>query len=186
MARDFFINGESLVLVKGAVGTAIASLSELGLADTPIQVSPQFEHMDINVNAWGRAPADVQWMLGWANISMQLVHFDANVLDVCIGLSMGGAPAIGAMGRAGQRMGAGVVRFAAGNRFVGLNIASPGAGKPYRFLFAYLATPPYTFPLGNERSLVQLNWRAIPFTTDPYGGGTGALGAYIWDHNLDS
>ncbi len=186
MARDFQIPGESLVLVKGAADSGIAVLSELGLADSSIHVRPNFVHQDINVDAWGpRIPADVQWFLSDVTINMTLVHYDNLILDICVQQSMASTGQFGTMGRAGQRMGNNTPRFGAGNRLVSLNITSPVLGQPWRFFFCYLSSPPVEFPLGTQRSLIVMNWRAIPFTQDPYGGGTGALGYPLWDNVLD-
>lgn len=190
MARDFFINGESLVYVKGRSDSGIGSLTELGLANAPIVITPIFHHKPINVNAWGDAPAEMQFMLAEVRISITLIHFDSGVLDTCITESMAGAPSIGSLPRAGARMGNNTARFAAGgaggNHYIGLNIASPVGIKPYRFYYAFLAERPLEFPLGAERSAVQTFWRAIPYTQDPWGGGTGARGAIIWDNVLDT
>lgn len=191
MARDFYINGETMVYVKGRSDSGIGTLQELGLSTGPVTVSFDFRHRDINVNAWGdEIPPEVQWMLAGANVSMNLVHYDPSILDICVMESMAGAPAIGQMRRAGARMGNNGVRFAAGgllgNHFIGLNLASPVAGKPWRFYFSYLTQSPIQYPLGTEKSVVTLNWRAIPYTTDPWGGGTGAQGTPLWDHTLDS
>jgi hypothetical protein len=189
MARDFFINGESLVYVKGRADSSIGTLSELGLASGPIVISPVFNHRAINVNAWGEAPAEMQFMLSEVRVTMTLIHFDRTIMDVCITESMAGAPAIGQLPRAGARMGNNLARFAAGgalgNHYIGLNIASPVGSKPWRFYYAFLAERPLEMPLGAERSAVITNWRAIPYTQDPWGGGTGAQGAVIWDHTLD-
>jgi hypothetical protein len=191
MARDFFINGESLVLVKGRADSSIGTLSQLGLTDGPIRVRLESRYLEIQVDAWGsEIPAEVQYKLSAVDISMNLVHLDRDVLDVCLMESMGGAPVIGQTARAGARLGNGLGRFAAGgalgNHYIGLNITSPVASKPWRFFFTYLVGPPMEFPLGTERSIVTLNWRAIPYTTDPYGAGTGAYGASIWDYTLET
>lgn len=189
-------------MVKGRADSTIGSLQQLGLADSPIRVSLSFRSLDIHVDAWGNVPAEVQNMLTEARIHMRLVHFDRAILDVCVMESMAGAPAIGAMRRAGARMGNNLPRFAPGgslgNHYIGLNIASPIGNLPWRFWYTYLAEQPMIFPLGAERSLVDLAWRAIPYTTDPWGTGnipgsaqpstvpgTGAEGAVLWDHVLD-
>lgn len=194
MTRAWFVNGETMVAVKGNVNTSIAALTYLGLAVDQVSVTPDFRHQEINVNAWGEIPAEIQWMNGAVMIHMNLVNFDIDVLDICLQESMGGATALGSVGRAGQLMGNNVARFAAGNHFIGLNLLSPVAGKPYRFWYAYLAAPPITFPLGVDKSIISLNWRAIPYSPDPWGGataqpgtvaGTGAAGAVIWDRTLD-
>ena len=186
MARDFQIPGECLVQVKGMAGTGIGSLAELGLSADPITVTPRFRHKDMNVDAWGEAPADVQFMLAEAFISMNLVHYDESVLDVCLRESMGGGAGPGTFPRAGTRLGGGVGRFVTGNHYIGLNITSPVQGKPWRFYFTYLADTPIRKTLGVEKSIVQVNFRAVPYTTDPYGGGTGAAGTVLWDHTLDT
>lgn len=186
MARDFHINGESLVLVKSRSDSALGSLQELGLASDKITCSPRFKHRDINVDAWGEAPADVQFMLAEVGISMTLIHYDRTILEACIALSTGSNTSEGVLPRAGTRLGGGVARFAAGNNYIGLNISSPVEGRPWRFYFCYLADTPFSYPLGTEKSMVTLNWRAIPYTTDPYQGGVGAQGQVLWDHELDS
>ena len=152
----------------------------------------------MNADAWGEAPFEQQFMLAAVSIDMTLIHFDPTVLDVCLMESMGGAPAIGALSRAGSRLGNNLPRFAAsntpdangivrsGNHFIGLNIASPVQGKPFRFYYSYLASPPVSIPLGTEKSAVRCSWVALPYTQDPWGGGLGAQGAIIWDNTLDS
>lgn len=197
MARDFWINGETMVYVKGRSDSAIASLTELGLADSSIRITPNFRYDDIKVDAWGEIPPEVQFMLSDVMITMTLVHFDRSVLATCLQLSQGGAPSEGQMARAGQRLGNNQPRFGpatgspptgnnAGNNYIGLNLSSPVAGQPWRFYYTYLTGPPMEFPLGAERSVVTLHWRAIPYTQDPYQGGLGAYGQYLWDHTLDN
>ena len=187
MARNLYLNGESLVSVKGMAGTAIANLSQLGLTDpSPIPVSFNFHIDPVLANAWGKVPFNTQWMGATAQITMSLVHFDNDVLNACIQESMGGGGAVGQMARAGTVMGASATRFAAGNHFIGLNIYSPVQNIPWRFYWAYLSESPMTFPLGVERSIVQLTWTAIPFTLDPWNNGQGATNAVLFDHVLDT
>lgn len=187
MARDFTINGPALVQVKGNVNTAIANLSQLGLSDGPIAVTPTFHHKDINVDAWGETPADVQWMLGDINLSFTMIHVDLAVLEACIQESMGGPAAFGQMAKAGTRMGNNVARFAATNHYIGLNITSPDAARPWRFFYAYLANNPFAWPLGTEKSIISCNWRVVAFTTDPYGAaGQGAQNYALFDRTLDA
>ena len=187
MSRDFYINGESLVSVKGRDASGFGTLTQLGLSEGPIVLTFDFRHRDINLDAWGREiPADVQWMLASVSITIPFIHFDPDVLASCLMESMGGAPAFGQTARAGQRMGGGAARFAAGNRYIGLNLSSPGAARPWRFYFSYLTQTPVSWPLGTEKSIVTTHWRAIPYTTDPWNGGLGAQGAVIWDNTADS
>lgn len=185
MARTVFVNGESMVYVKGAAGTNIANISELGLSDNPIAITLNPRHKDVNLDAWGEAPMDVQWKLMDVQISIPLLQFDLAVLKECVRLSMGGANAAGRMGRAGTLLGNGLGRFVAGNKYVGLNIASPVGQNPWRFYFAYLVAP-MTFPTGTEKTTVRTEWRAIPYTTDPWQAGAGALNYPIFDFTLDS
>ena len=203
MARGWYVNGETLVLVKGRSDSAIGSLSQLGLSPQPISVEPQYYHEDINVDAWGRAPADVQFMLGTLNVRMTLVNVDMGVLAVCMALSQGGASdaialagnfqAAGVMNRAGTVMGGyptSLGRFVPGNNYIGLNLSAPIGNIPYRFFYSYLAQPPVVIPLGTEKSVITLNWRVIPYTTDPAnivnGVITGATNYPLWDCTLDS
>lgn len=187
MSRGWFINGESMVSVKGNTGTGISSITQLGLSDGPIRVSADFRHRDINLDAFGgEIPPDVQFMLAAVNVSMGLIHVDRDVLDACLRESMGGSATIGAVARAGVVLGGGVARFAAGWHYVGLNILSPVANKPWRFYAAYLTASPMEHPLGTEKSVITVNWRCIPYALDPWGDGTGASGVPIWDHTLDS
>lgn len=186
MSRSFYINGESLVYVKGAAGTNIASLSELALSDNPITVTVIPKHKDIIVDAWGEAPPEVQFKLAEVIVNIPMIHFDATVFEECVRLAMGGATNPGQMARAGTLMGGGVTRFAAGNKYISLNIVSPQASRPWRFLSAYLTQPIGQWPLGTEKSVVQTQWRVIPYTTDPYGAGVGAQNYTLWDRNLDS
>ncbi len=176
--RDFFINGESMVSVKGPSGSLIASITQLGLSDGQIPVNFENAFDDLNVNAWGKQPVDVQ--------SMTLIHFDPAVLNECYRLSQAGAAAAGVLNRAGTRMGGGFARFAPGNNYIGLNILSPVEAAPYRFYFAYLTTNPLDFPLGTEKSVVTLNWRCIPYTQDPWQNGFGAQGTVWFDRLTDS
>lgn len=200
MARDFFIGGESLVLVKGRTDSAIANLTELGLATDQIRCTPNFRHRELVVNAWGEAPPDVQWMLSSVDITMNLIHVDRSVIDTCLLLSMGGDPVLGTvgrMGRAGQRLGNNLPRFspataspgtgyAAGNNLIGVNITQPVGGHPWCFLMCYLKEMPVEFTLGVEAEVFPLSWRCIPFTQDPYQGGLGAYNWPLWQHVLDT
>ena len=188
MPRNWQINVESLVQVKGATDTAIANLTELGLAVEDITVSPHLEHDDMLLDASGRAPSDVQFFMGWCDINMTLGHFDPDVLETCINLSAAQIGAFGSIARAGTRLGNNVARFVAGYRFVGLNITSPVEARPWRFGHTYLTgTPVMVMPLGTKRSLVQLNWRAIAYQPDPYAIVSSATGTVaIWDRTADT
>lgn len=197
MSRGFQVPGECMVLVKGNSASAIASLSQLGLTEDSVQVTYTYRFQDIKVNAWGNMgpPPEEQCFLAEVNVSMNLVHFDEAVLKECVRLSLAGAPVEGQMPRTGALMGGQAARFAVGNNYIGLNLTSPVAGNPYRFYYARLANNPFSVPMGTERQVATLNWRVIPYTNDPWGGGTaqpntvagtGSLGALLWDRVLDS
>lgn len=188
MGRDIYINGETMVNVKGNSGSAIGSLTQLGLTDPQgiVTITLNYNHDDILVDAFGpNVPMDEQVFLSDAEITMTLVHFDEAVLEECLRLSLA-APVFGQLSRAGTRMGANNARFAVGNSYIGLNIASPVAAKPWRFLTAYLTGPPVSWPLGTKRSLVSLKWRAVPYVQDPWGGGTGSQGVVLFDRTADT
>lgn len=151
MARDYFINGETLVTVDD---------QELGFTDQQIKIHPRFYHQDLHCDDYGdQVPPDVMAMLAEAWIDMTLVHFDPAIVDYAIRFSMGGASTAGLVAGAGTIMGGATDR---GN-FMKLKLASPVGGKPWTFECAYLAESPVEFPIGTERSLVVLKWRAIPF-----------------------
>lgn len=189
MARAYYINGETMVAVKGPAGSAIASLTNLGLADSPIVLRFDVNHDDIAVDAYGGAlgpPPEIQAFLTDVQISMSLVHFDADVLDICTRLALGGATSIGQLPHAGQLLGNGQARFGASNNYVGLNLYSPVGGKPWRFYFTYMTGPALVFPLGTRRTIAQVNWRCIPYSVDPWNAGLGAFGQVLWDNVLDT
>lgn len=189
MARDFQINGQCLVYVKGCSSSAIGNLSELGLTTDQIRVTPVFRTRDIDVNAWGDVPPEIQFKLAEVRISMTLVHFDYDVLNACLTESMAGAPALGQLPMAGARMGNNKARFGAnpnGNHYIGLNLTSPVGGRPWCFLYSMLTNPPVDIPLGTDRTAVVCNWRAIPYTQDPWNGGNGSYGVALWTHVLDT
>lgn len=183
MARDFFINGETMVYCKNS---ALGGLQQLGLSDNQISVSPSFKFLEIQVNAWGDEPPEVQFMLASVDISISLVHFDRALLDICISESMGGAPSVGQLPRAGARMGNNLPLQTAGNHYIQLSLSSPVGNKPWNFLACYLSENPVEFPLGNERSIVSTKWHCIPFSTDPWGGGTGSQGIVLWNYATPS
>lgn len=187
MPRDFFVNGDSMVYVKGAAGSGIQNRQELGLAIDQVQITPIFHHKDITLNNWGSmAPAEVQAHLAEILVSMTLVDIDMDVLNTCMRESLGGTSVNGTLKRAGTRLGNRAARFAANNHYIGLNIASPTGQRPWRMYFSYLTNNPVVMPLGSDKSEVSLNWRVVPYTTDPWGAGLGSEGLVIYDHVLDT
>ncbi len=174
MVRDFYINGEAMVSVKGSVNSFLSTIQELGLTSDAILISPNYVHKDLTADGFGPfIPNDVRWMLGDVNIRMKLIHFDSPVLDCCLAESTGGNHLIpgflanpGILSPAGVILGNGCQQFASGNHFISLNIAVADNTldtPAWHFPSAYLAQPPMAFPLGTEKSIVELNWRAIPY-----------------------
>lgn len=211
MARDFWVNGETLVKVRFgghisgdiAVSTIapdgtpeIRTAPELGLTQDPVTITPNYYHKDLFVDDFGpNVPSDVMYNLVDVNLSMNLVHYDHRVLGYCLAESMGGtgvadriafegfsplAPAnmisgLGFSVGAGALMGKGKVLWASGNHLVSVSLRSPQGGVPYRFRACYLTQPPVVIPLGTERSIVQLNWRAIPYRAILGSGTPGGV-----------
>lgn len=161
MARDIFVNGNTMVTADGA---------ELGIGENSVTISLTYKHLDVMVSTFGGSqgvPHEVQAMLAEASISMVLANVDPGVLDTVIRKSMASS-SIGVMPIAGTLMG--------GNSFfTSLRISSPVAGRPWTFPTTYLADNPISWPLGNERSLVSLTFRAIPYQADPSSAGGAVL-----------
>lgn len=161
MARQFFVNGNTMIYANGV---------ELGLAEGQVSITINPRQMDINVSTfWTAVPAEIQAMLADATIQMNLVNFDVGVLNTCE-LQSYGASSDGIMPVAGVLMGA-------TGKFISLNIASPVGQQPWTFPSAFLVNSP-SWPLGNERSVVSLSWRAIPYVADP----ATAAGAVLFTH----
>lgn len=167
MGVDLFQAGEVLVSVKGSAGSAIAGVSQLGYCESPVSWSPTFQKLDVIINAFGTTPAEVQMMGIMASISMSLVYFDPAILDALLSESAAGAGSAGANSRAGARMGNGQPLYSAGCHFFSVGLSSPVANKPYTFLACQLVDNPLTWPLGAERSVVQVNFRAISYSPVP-------------------
>lgn len=183
MSRDFKINGEAMIYVKGRAGSAIQNIQELGLAMNEVTCSPQFYNDPITLDAWGnQAPADIQTFLASVGISFDLIHYDSEILDVLMKESLGGASDIGKLVRAGTRLGKGTALYSATNNFFSIGISSPIEGKPWRFFACHLDRNPAQFPLGTKRKVVRVNAQAIPYTVDPWNAGQGAQDALLWDH----
>ncbi len=190
MTRQFEISGESLVSVKGATGTLIASLTEWGLPQTEIHVTPHFKHEEIHVDAWGDAPVDIQFMLAEVIIRMDLIHVDPAIMFELIRLSMAGGSGVvgqdGGLPHAGTRLGGANARYSTGWNYFSMNIQAPQNNIPWNFPNCFLAEPPIDFPLGTKKSVFPVVIRCIPYTIDPWNGGAGASLTQIWSHVLDT
>src|SRR5260370_14621868 len=86
--RDFQINGDALVTIKGGQhysGTLYPSPALLGLSVGPIRVSIHPRHRPLHVDDYGPdIPADVMKMLADATIRMNLIHYDTELADICM------------------------------------------------------------------------------------------------------
>lgn len=193
VGRDYYLNGPTLVQVKGMVGTAIETLTELGTCMDKIVVIPRFVHQDIKVDDFGPTiPPEIMALLMDVTIRMTLVNFDAAALEACIQESLGGTPDGGEFGTlpgAGIPLGGGVNRFEQGNHYIGLNLSSLLENN-WRFKHCYLPEQPVEWPLGSEHSLVKMTWRCIPYTSpkDSTGQPTELVsqGVVLFDRTLDT
>ena len=183
MAAVIFENGPTIVSVKGPSGSSISSLSTLGVADSPITVSQKNSFDNVIVDPFGPSvPVDLQYNLTEMMVSMNLIYFDETVLRECMRLSNAGGSAAGTMPRAGTLMGGGNARFAAGNNFIGLNLSSAVESVPWRFYSAFIADS-FNWPLGTQRSSLNIVWRCIPYSVNILSGSAGAL---LYDHTADT
>src|SRR4051812_1952788 len=114
MTRNYYVNGETIIKVKGRSDSSIANLTELGLTDHSIRISIINHRLKIRVDSMGDAPPESQFMGAQATVNMTLVHFDSDVSDFCVQESWGNSPAFGQLGHAGSLMGNGLARFAPG------------------------------------------------------------------------
>jgi hypothetical protein len=117
---------------------------------------------------------------------MTLIHFDPDVVEEIVRLSMGGGNLAGRVGRAGTLLGNGLAMFANGNNYFSLNIASPAGQRPWRLIACYMPQPAVQWPLGTEKTVCSLSFRAIPYTSDPWQGGIGAQNYPCYSHTLDT
>lgn len=203
MGRDFIINGETLVLVKG-VGAlrsdspATPVLKELGLAEGGIIISPRFIRQDIHTDDFGSTiPAEVMNLLAEVRISMTLIHTDIEVLEQCIIEAMDGGfidgGSEGELAGAGALMGRGKDLFGVDPddrsndcHYISLNLTSPVLNRPWRFPTAYLADDPVEIPLSATASAYQVTWRAIPYKKSSPTTEATSIGLSLWDHTLDT
>lgn len=162
MARSYYINGNTQVLVDG---------SELGISDGQITISPMLFHQDIKIDDFGPdVPGLILWQLGEARVRMTLVHFDSAVLDTAIRKSMAG-------GTLGTMVGGGTPLTSS---YQSLRITSPVKGKVYVFPTAFVEDK-VDIPVSNERTIVTLTWRAVPKPVEQSGEPLSA-GAVLWQN----
>ncbi len=174
MPRDFQIQGVTMVSVQGGAhlllsGGVGGTLTELGLAKDTVKVHFYAHHERVQVDDYGsEVEADAYSQLVDAQIRMNLIHYDQDVLDTCLAESMGGIPGTpGTFAPAGTLLGGGRPIFASGNHYISLSLASaspPGdVQKIDRFPACRIIQPPLVFPLGAQASVVEVTWKAIPY-----------------------
>jgi hypothetical protein len=175
--RNFIINGECLVQVKGGAhnsGRALGSTTELGLSQGQIVVTYHFSQKDIPVDDFGPdTPADVLALATSLRVRIPLIHTNRTALDACLRESMGGGGASpqeeGVLGPA-RLLGRNKPLRASGNLLLCLILrqggfdGAPLGVLPWRMPACHLTSPPVEFPLGVGVSLIQTHWRAIPYT----------------------
>lgn len=186
MARDFCVNGETLVKLKGSSSqSAIASVCELGLTSDDVRIIPRWIHEDMHVNDFGPdVPPDVLCMLADVTIRMTMIHYDNAILSACIAETMGGGTE-GTLRGAGTPMGGYNRLYTEYCHYISLNLMSPQLNRPWLFYACYLASPPLEYPIGTTVSAVPLTWRAIPYANGlalPNDFGIQSVGTVIWDH----
>lgn len=170
MARDFNVNGECLVYVKGNGALAAGSSPgywELGLAQGPVRISPRINHLDVYADSFGpKVPPELLWQLAEVQVRMTLIHFDKDVLNACVVESMAGGT-LGDFVAMGTPMGAGQALYASGCHYIGMLLTSPVLNFPWAFNACVLTEQPIDWPLGVDASAVITNWRAIPYNPIP-------------------
>ena len=188
MVRDYVIEGEVLVKVKGGAqwsGIGLGSPTELGLSSDQITIRPNFKHKDINITDFGpEIPVEVLWNLADVTITMNLVHYDRAILERCMIESMGGGRFViptlpigalayfaGTMAPAGTALGNGKELFASGCHFISLNLLCAQSQFNWRFPSSYMCKTPVEIPLGTQASVVKVEWRAIPYSPLRYQSG---------------
>jgi len=87
----------------------------------------------------------------------------------------------GTLGAAGSLLGANYAVGDANNLFTKLIIDSALGEDTWEFPTAFLNQQPFTLPLGTERSLVDLNWRAIAYTNSA-SGELISPDVKLWNH----
>lgn len=171
---------------------------ELGLSTEPIRIIPKLRHLDIRTDDFGTdVPAEVLSNCLEAYVMMQLVHFDRDILEICVAEANGGmgfrnpdgTPAIsmGVCGSAGTPMGGGKPLGDPANHYTMLFLECL-EGQPWRFPSCYIMGDPFEIPVGTAATIVQLAWRAIPYkpliggASNPDRGQINSIGTIVFDH----
>lgn len=189
MARQYWVNGETMVYVRATFDFQDTQVFELGLCDGPIRIQPRFFHEDLKADDYGdQTPADIRCLAADCTISMNLVHFDRIVLNRCWMLAMGSPSVFGQIGPVGRIMGEGKGPGAR-NLFVRLMLVPLNLQTIWRFPAAYITGQPLEYPLGTQRTVANVTWRAIPYMLpssdyrQSYYKEVVSKNAVLWDHS---
>lgn len=188
MARNYYVNGETLVKLKGGAhlqnfGMSGSSVVTLGVAADPIEISYNFNHQDQHTDRFtNEKPVDVMWMGGDAIIKINLIHFDNDILDTAISESMDGySPNNGSTGIPGLTLGHNLAPYASGCRYMGLGLTSSiTSGRS--FPTCYLHQQPVQVPLGTKRSIVQVQFRAVRYAKMNTDGTVAESASLLWEY----
>jgi hypothetical protein len=178
-----------------------ARLGDLGLAVDQIDHGGRFRYKYLTPDDYGDTPAEVIVMPAEATVHTRLIHVNTAVLNAVLTCSQGGAAYPNANGQyahvplPGYLLGNNLPLLASGNYFMRLSLFSQqrgptGAGvqtnyKEVRFPAVFLDEEPFRWPLGTEASIVDIKWRAVPYTPMNLSGDVSALssGVYTWQYN---
>jgi hypothetical protein len=177
---------------------------ELGLCLHEVHVGLQFKHKELSCDDFGPTiPAEVMYNLASATIALRLCHWDISVVNRCWSEACGGnafpgdvlgmngvLQNAGTLPPNGLTLGRGRQPMASGNHYVSLNILSPQLQYPFRFPFTYITgDPPSVWPMGTEKSILDVTFRAIPYVPPLTPGGTpqelSSSGAVLWGYIED-
>ncbi len=200
MSRDLYINGECLVSVigglhlSGLLTTEDDSVSaELGLAVDSIKVLPKMYHRPMMTNDFGPMVApNVMTHCSHVDINMTLVHYDAGVLDICWGESVGYHQTVNVPTTStseirllvGKPLGNGGPLYSSGNHFITIDLAAPQLSGTWRFPACYLVNEPFEYPVGVKASRVDMTWRSVPYA--PFTSGEiRSSGVLVWQYIPD-
>lgn len=199
MTRAYQIYGEFMVNVRGGQhlpssvgGFNNNKIAQLGLTSEAVTIVPRFRHKEIYTDDYGKEiPAELMCYMADAQVNITLVHYDEDVLQICMQETMGGGDGSfsvlgndGIMPRGGRLLGNNISMYFSGNHYLSVSLFPAASVKGWRFTSCYLNSQPLVIPVGAERSLVQLSFRAIPYSTMT-SGEVLASGVVLWDRIPD-
>lgn len=194
MGRRFVVPGATMVRVKGG-GHLPPPLHQhaanLGLTSESISITPRFVHQDLPVDDFGPTiPPEVMAMMADCTINMTLVHYDPDLLNICVQEANGGGNGVytndGSLAPGGRLLGNNRPMYASGNHYMAVSLVSVSVlEQRWRFKSCYLNAQPLEIPVGTERTLVKLSWRAIPYVPMNANGEVLSVSGRLWDRVPD-